>query len=142
VSYWIALGAAGAIVIGSISPWATALGGIVNVNGTAGDGKITLILALVALVCLWAYWQGRVGLAAVVIVILVGLVVFGVGIYDVVNIENSVDTSEKSGLFAGVDLVDIGWGLWLVVVAGAILGFASIALSRHDRARIATRDSA
>jgi hypothetical protein len=56
-TYWIALGAAAAIVIGSLGPWATALGGIVSANGTDGDGVITLILALIALAGLWAYWQ-------------------------------------------------------------------------------------
>ena len=46
------VGGVAAIVIGSLGPWATALGGIVTKNGTDGDGVITLVFALVALAAL------------------------------------------------------------------------------------------
>lgn len=122
-TYWIALAAGAFILIGSLAPWATALGGLVKVNGTDGDGAITLILALVAMAGLVYYQRNPSRRVALAVVVLIGLATLGIGIYDLVNIENIV--SGSSGL------VSAGWGLWLVVVASAALSVATIAFGRE-----------
>jgi hypothetical protein len=127
-TFWIALVAAGAVVIGSLGTWATALGGIVTVNGTSGDGVITVILALVALAGLWAY-RNKPRRWAAVGVLLLGILAFAVGIHALVGIENTVPPNDS--LFAGEDVVDAGWGLYLVVVGSGILGLASFGLARR-----------
>jgi hypothetical protein len=122
---WIALGAAVAIVIGSLGTWVTALGGIVTANGTEGDGSITLIFALVALAGLGAYWNKPRRWTAVGVLVL-GILAFGIGIYDLVNIETAVDTDA-----AAVGGVSAGWGLYLVVLGSGILGLTSFGLARR-----------
>jgi hypothetical protein len=116
-TYWVALAAAAAVVIGSFGTWATALGGLLSKSGTEGDGVLTLVLAVVALLGLWAFWREPRRWAAVGVLVL-GVLIFAIGIYDLVDIENTADVSA-------------GWGLYLVVAASAILGPVSFDLTRR-----------
>jgi hypothetical protein len=93
---WIA---AGAVILGSFLPWATA--GIVSVNGTNGDGVLTLILGACAALAAFRYHTVAAALLAAAGV---------VGVYDAAKVAD---------VGAG-----IGVGLWLVI-AGAILGVAA-----------------
>ena len=124
-TYWVALVAAVAVVIGSLGTWATALGGIVTVNGTDGDGTITAIFALVALAGLWAYRRKPRRVAAVGVLV-IGLLAFGIGIHDLVDIKTAVNTDA-----AAIGGVSVGWGLYLVALASGILSFASFRLARR-----------
>ena len=92
---------------------------------------LTLVFALIALAALWAYWQEpRRGPAVGVLVL--GVLILGIGIYDLVDVENTSS-------FAGADLVHAGWGLYLVVIGSVILGLASFDLAR--RASVSQRST-
>jgi hypothetical protein len=121
----IALALIGAAVmgVGSVAPWATALGGTIGVNGTTGDGKITLVCAIIcAVATIAASNGGRSNLALAAIAALVG---GGVGLYDLLNISSLVGST--------YGLAQIGWGLYAVVIGGAVaLGAAFMA--RQERA--------
>ena len=116
-TYWAALAAAAAVVIGSFGTWATALGGLLSKSGTEGDGVLTLVLAVVALLGLWAFWRKPRRWAAVGVLVL-GVLIFAIGIYDLVDVESTANVSA-------------GWGLYLVVAASAILGPVSFDLARR-----------
>ena len=104
--------AVAAIAIGSLGTWAT-LGGLISVNGTEGDGVLTLIGAGLALFCIWRYAEGSEGM-------LVGLVLIGLGcgaisIYHIVDIPNAIDSEPFS------EAVGVGWGLWLDAIGSVAL---------------------
>ena len=123
---WVAAAAAGGIVIGSLGPWATAPFGV-SKAGTEGDGVFTLILAVVAGVILLKT-QGRTRNAPIGLMI-IGAISLVVGIIDI----NDVNEKGSTAL-AGeeVDVVDVGWGLWLVTIGGAVLTAAGFVLRRLE----------
>ena len=105
----VAMGAGVAVVVGSISPWATitTVFGSVSVNGTDGDGKLTLGLGVA--LCLFALLRRP---AAAFIA--AGLTALAGG-YDLINIRDKVGEFESD-----VASASVGWGLWLVVIAGVV----------------------
>lgn len=115
----VALGIAGAVVgLGSVLPWITVSSGLgsVSVNGTddGRDGWITLGLAVVVIVVVLVPWSKtwRALLATVL-----GLVAFGVGVYDWVDIRNKI--TDLPDAFHG----SVGFGLWLTIFAAlAVIG--------------------
>jgi hypothetical protein len=102
--------------IGSIGPWATVLG-LLSVDGTAGDGRITLGLAVFAVLALVI---GRGASVASAIAALVALAIGVVAVIDLVDLDH-VTTSPTVG-----DAVSAGWGLY-AVLAGAVIALAAIA---------------
>ncbi len=106
----------GVVTLGSIGPWATF--GILEVAGTHGDGKLTLVLAVVALTLsllrlvrssAWLYGLAGLCLAAA------GLI----GLYDWVNLERELASPElEDNIFA--DALSVAWGLQAVTLAGII----------------------
>jgi hypothetical protein len=123
---WLVFGVAASVgvVIGSLGTWATVTGGV-SANGMdAGDGVLTLILALVALVGLWAYWKEPRRWAAVGVLVL-GILIFGIGIYDLLDIEDVVDADTS-------EIVSSEWGLHLVLIESVLLVLSSLALIRRS----------
>jgi hypothetical protein len=125
----------GGLAVGSFGRWANYFKGtetVNSVNGTDGNGVITLILAVVALAALWVYWtKPRAVLPvywpkprrdAAVVVLILGILIFGIGINELVDIEN----------YDGRDRVSAGWGLHMVVIASAILSLSSLDLVRRS----------
>jgi len=109
---------AGAIVglvllaVGSIGPWANVLA--ISVNGTRGDGKMTLTMATISVCAVLVGRKGPLALATtltVVCVLIVG--------YDLVHVERAVG---HTTLLA----VSAGWGLY-VALAGAIVALFALA---------------
>jgi hypothetical protein len=96
------------VVIGSIGPWASALW--LTVNGTAGDGKLTLGAAIVAIIIVIAAARRRwIGVP----VAFVGLVAAAVAVYDIVSL-------------SGQPAVSVGWGLYLLAIGGIVTVVGSI----------------
>jgi hypothetical protein len=105
------------VVIGSIGPWATVLW--VTLNGTAGDGKLTLAAAIVAIIVIVATRRRRIGMTAELVGVGVGLFATALGVYDIVR-------------FSGRPAISVGWGLYLLAIAGVvtIVGSTRHALER------------
>jgi hypothetical protein len=102
-----ACSAFGAAVIGSIGPWATI--GIFSKAGTDGDGVITLVLAIAGIVLALLLRRG-----ARIAVGIVAVLILAIGIFDV------ADVSSSGTKFFGADInPSVGWGLWVVTLAGA-----------------------
>jgi hypothetical protein len=118
----------GALIIGSIGPWATAsLAGVTaSKNGLDGDGAITLVLALVAGALLAAHALGRLGRAAPIAVTVLSAIALIVCIVDLID---------TSGSKLGID-TSPGWGLWLATVGAAGMLAAAIVLLRRPAAAV------
>jgi hypothetical protein len=117
------------MIIGGAGPWAEALE-IVTVNGTSGDGWIVIIAALIAVVMLFV-WNGRRGSAwPLVVAALLGALSALVAIVDIASIEALVDEQ-----FAGAEVVDAAWGIYLGLIASLVLAVAAVAtaLTRPHR---------
>lgn len=104
----LSLIAVGAVGLGSLLPWASVITpfGTINVNGTSGDGVITLVLAGLALV---GALTGKRWLFGVPMII-----AGAVCAYDATNLAHAIDDEEYL-------TADIGAGLLLALV-GAIGG--------------------
>lgn len=104
--------AAGALFVGSVTPWITIRGFLnMSANGTEGDGKITLVLAvLAALLATAPAYTYRRGLRAAVTA--VGLVSFVIA----VNVTRQLGDDVPE-----LVLVSAGWGLWLTIIAAIAL---------------------
>lgn len=101
----IILGAAIGIVIGAVLPWVTA--GPFSVNGTSGDGKLTLLAGIIIAICAvagGALWAAGIG----------GFIVFLVAAYDLQQL--SAIAPGPFGLRA-----EAGSGLILTLLAGIVL---------------------
>lgn len=100
------------IVVGAIGPWATAV--FASRSGLEGDGVITLIVALCAGVAVFGVYQGA--RASSIGIAIAGLIVAAIGIYDLVEIQDKANDTTLLG--EQVDLVKVGWGLYLTIIAG------------------------
>jgi hypothetical protein len=121
---------AATVVVGSFLPWAKVnLGALsVSINGTEGDGVLTLILgALFGAFGIVALKRQRHTLAVVMGLIGSGLAL-AIGIYDIADINNVADDLEGGGEFLRVST---GFGLYLVI-AGAVAGVAGSLIKRSE----------
>ena len=105
-----------AVIIGSLLPWAsvaTAFGSI-TVNGTDGDGVLTLIAGAILAIA-GVVKNGAVGKASGqnVLIILASIAAGLIAIYDMSNITTVADNPFAS--------VSVGAGLYVVVI-GAVIG--------------------
>lgn len=104
--------------IGSFLPWASV--GPFTVNGTSGDGVITLVLAAIAAVFALRLPKGRGSRSALLIG---GVLIAAIGMYDMVDI-----SSQSDGLFSA----SVGVGIVITTVAG--LGMLAVFfLARSER---------
>lgn len=126
------IGGAVAAIVGSVGPWVNAL--FVSVSGTTGDGRITLVLALIALGAGW--WALRGGSAgAGTLGAIAGILIAVTAGYDLIQIYGT------TGKILGEDVqvASPGWGIWLTLVAGVAVGVGALAM-RFDRGSAATAD--
>jgi hypothetical protein len=127
VGAWLLLGAGIAVCVGSMLPWAsvTTVFGTIHVDGTQGDGTITLALGVGLIVmgvlgCLTARWPLAVSaMLAFVTSALAGVV----AALDIVNVRDMA--AEPGG--RGMAVTSVGVGLW-TVAAGATIGVVSAIL--------------
>lgn len=129
--YWpnliAALIAAICVAIGSIGPWIAFMGMSRNNIGSGADGTITLILGIVAALALFVLLNfgrtqvksGRmVGLGTVAGI--AGVLAFIIGFVDARTV-----SSRKAEIFGNTIGPDIGWGLWMILIAGPVLAVTS-----------------
>jgi hypothetical protein len=116
---WTAFGAAVAIILGAFLPWASVL--VFSVNGTSGDGRITLVAGAVALVGVLVYLRTNVEKMVSKILVKVGvpvalLVALGTSLYDTIH----VSTIAHTQVFGTTVGASVGAGLWLTLVASIV----------------------
>ena len=97
--------------IGSFLPWASV--GPFTVNGTSGDGVITLVIAAVAAVFAFRLPKGR---GARMVTLIGALLIAAIGIYDIVNISNQSDEIFAASVGIGIVITTIG-GLGLLAAS-------------------------
>jgi hypothetical protein len=118
----VAAGAAAGVIVGSVSPWATISFGFgqISVNGTDGDGQLTLIggVAILILVVLSKYLASLIlsGITAAVLV------------YDFFNISSSIDVGDDTFGSASV-----GWGIQLATVSAIVAVVASFLMMQRAK---------
>lgn len=120
----IALVGGALVAIGSLMPWATIthVFGTVNLNGTEGDGKITLVVGLVLVFLAVLELTGTGNIRAIILI--VAVVAAGLGVYEIVNLNDRlVDVNTE---FARAS---VGVGL-NAVVGGGVLAVLGSLLSR------------
>ena len=114
---WVVLSAA-LMVVGSFGPWAKVLG--FSINGTDGgnDGWFVVVIAVLAgAVFLWKRETTQAGYAAIA----GGVLGASVAIYDRTNLKDAAAESGQLG-----ELVQVGWGLNLAMVASISLAIAGV----------------
>ena len=112
----------GALVsVGSLMPWASiaTVFGTVNLNGTEGDGKITLVLGLLVVLFAILELTGSSGTRGIGLV--VALLAAAAGIYDMTNLSSRM--GEVTSEFARPS---VGVGLYAVVGGGALAVIGSV----------------
>lgn len=109
-----------AVVVGALLPWATVSTafGTLSVNGTDGDGVLTLGGGVVA-AALLLFGRGR--RWAAVVAAVVGVLVTIVGVYDLVNV-----SSAAAGATSNFARASAGVGLWVTVVGGLACAICSM----------------
>jgi hypothetical protein len=116
------MAAAGAMVIGGLGPWASALN-VISVNGTRGDGWIVIAAALVGVACLSGYvsrsWRGL-GLIAAVCGI-------AGAVTSAVDLQNIASAHSVTLFGRHLHLVQPGWGIYLDLLASVV--FFGLAVS-------------
>lgn len=118
-SLFAVIGGAALAVLGSFLPWVDVTApfiGSISVEGTEGDGKLTLALGLAILLGVidQAAWR--------VVGLLAAVGVLGMALYDISDISNAIgDAGEVSD---GLVSASVGIGLWAVLVGSlaAIVG--------------------
>ena len=103
-------------ILATFMPWVKApiIG---SVNGTDGDGWITLVLFAVALVIsLLGDRTQKIETKKMYIASLVSIIAAVVGILDIIDIKSSME--DIGGIFSGELNISVGYGLYLIVLAG------------------------
>lgn len=113
--------------LGSTMPWATLTApfvGQVDVRGTSGDGRITLLLGLaLATQGLLLLTGKRGGDRLWVAVHVAGLIVAAIGIYNYINLTDSDGSSEYVGVSVGPGVYLVALGGVGAVVSASVRGF-------------------
>ena len=118
---WAAGICTGLVAIGSLGPWATSA--LESTTGLVGDGKISLGLAIVAAIAL-GFYVSEAGPGRAIVIAICGALAALVGVIDLVDIESR--TTRAFG--REVDLIAAGWGLYVLIAAGAGLLVSGILL--------------
>ena len=129
-----ALIASALVLIGSFGPWATFFG--LSVSGTSGDGKVTLVCALIAASCLLARLRSSSKLNRA-LPLIAGLVLAGAALVGINDWSNLQDVGGSDNPFSSA--VGVGWGLVIVTLAGAVGAvFAFVSVFRATRTTVLT----
>jgi hypothetical protein len=124
----LVIGAGALLILGSLLPWATVSSrfGSISVDGTSGDGKITLILGVVALAMGVVLLQRKISTGWLVGTGVVFLAALGI------TIKDASDVSSVPNPVAELVGVHVGFGLWLGMIA-SIVGAVAIVLLFLER---------
>jgi hypothetical protein len=117
--FWWVVGSVVLMVVGSFGPWAKVLAFTVSGTDGSNDGWFVVAIAVVAgAVFLWKRETTRAGFAAIV----GGVLGASVAIYDRSNLKDVASEGGELG-----ELVQVGWGLNLAMVASISLAIAGAA---------------
>lgn len=97
------------IIVGSFLPWAKV--GFLSIEGTAGDGQITLALGAAGA---FFFLIGRSNGWLLVVAMAMAVTAAGIGAYDASNV------AELAGEGASLFPVRVGVGLWIVIISGIL----------------------
>lgn len=130
ITRYVGLGLSALLAIGSFGAWVTF--GPLSVSGLKGDGKITLVAAVVAAFGFLFSERGtldekRTSITALVFALLSGIAALLTSGYDLNRI-NNVHNSDN--IFAAA--VQPGWGLYLTVLASLGIIVAAIVAMRKN----------
>jgi hypothetical protein len=130
---WVMLAAGALVIIGSFATWVTASLGIFSVseNGISGDGKITLLLAILAIGAELLQLQITKPALSVATLVLFGLLTI-MSVYEFFNISSTSYSSDGITITATV-----GFGVYLCLV-GSIAGVAASIIERRRSGQVAT----
>lgn len=123
---WVAGGGALATLLACFAPWLSAFS--VSLSGfQVGNGKVVAGLAAAALgaLALFAVTAARGWPLAA---LLFGLTAFSIAVYDVTRLGGQGD--EANILGERVDLVQLGWGLYVALAASIVLTVGAYLLQR------------
>lgn len=122
LGHWVALGALAAVVVATFAPWAYAdlPDGRHEGNGTGGDGYLAMGLAAVGVLVLFTV---RRPVARRISGAILFALVLAIGIIDLTVLDRSLAADDMG--FAR-QVVHVGWGLYLLMLAGAVGGIAAI----------------
>jgi hypothetical protein len=117
----VALGCGVVAVIAAALPWVEADAGFVSAskNGLDGDGQFTAVLGLVVAVFAWLARAGR--SRRDWFIVIASALITAIAIYDIADV-NSVQDD--------LGIIQVGIGLWLTAVAGALGVVTGIVLLR------------
>jgi hypothetical protein len=125
--------ASGGIIVGSIGPWLTFMS--LSRGAMDGDGIFTLILGIAAATALFGVlnmsrgaaksrWMTRLASGAVIAAVITFLIA----------VSDANDVSSHKAEFLGRTLsAEIGWGLWLVLIASVALAVTATVVERQAR---------
>ena len=114
--FWWVVGSAALMVVGSFGPWAKVPGSTVSGIDGSNDGWFVVAIAVVAgAVFLWKRRKTQAGFAAIV----GGVLGASVAMYDRSHLKDAVSEGGELG-----ELVQVGWGLNLAMVASISLAIA------------------
>jgi Protein of unknown function (DUF2510) len=119
---WAAFAALVLMIIGGFGPYAEVLDRV-TINGTdenAGDGWVVIGLAVIAGIFLAVWFANRARWQFIVAAVLGALSTIAC-IIDIVDINDVA----SSGLFAGADVADPAWGLYLATFGSLLLAIAA-----------------
>tara|TARA_B100000579_G_C22656968_1_gene769024 strand:+ start:29 stop:658 length:630 start_codon:yes stop_codon:yes gene_type:complete len=106
------------LILGSLLPWVDALGGLISVKGTSGDGVVTLALGLVLILIGINLRRGhRIKKSQFWFALLCSIASFAVSINVIANL---------SGMGGETIGLSIGSGLYICVIASTVAIFVSI----------------
>lgn len=107
------------VLIGSLAPWATAGGQSAKGTADGADGILTLIIAIVAAGTVAATTFAPAGVPRIIAqwaTVALGVAIVVIAIVDIQDVTSS-------------EIVSVGWGLWLVLIAGAAIAVVGTLLA-------------
>jgi hypothetical protein len=127
----VALVASVGIVVGSLGPWVTLL--MFDRNATDGDGKYTLVLGIIAAAMLFvvlnlgqSWTKTALMRRLTILAALSGGLSFAIGVIDAHEV-----LSRKVELFGTTIGAQIGWGLWLTLIASLALVVTAVVVAKQ-----------
>lgn len=107
------------VLVGSLGPWASVFG--ISVAGTDGDGLMTLLGALLAAGTVFltvTAGAAKPKFKAQWITVAIGVLVALIALIDIIDLSST-------------EAVSVGWGIWLVLLAGAALTACGVLLAKR-----------
>jgi hypothetical protein len=119
------------VIIGAFLPWVKVA--FISAAGTDGDGVITLIIAAIAGVLILVRLNNWSAILCL-LVCLGGLIISGIAIYDMINIQDKIDSARGQSELASAFLSSarIGEGLYATLAGGVAMVIGGVLGARYS----------